>query len=84
MAEKDLVSVTIVTYNNAVDTGKDNTQIWSLTGTVQYDLWKNVISRLEVRWDWGDEGQYFFATSNGEGDDRRNTFLVAANIIYKF
>jgi hypothetical protein len=62
----------------------DNTQIWSLTGTVQYDLWKNVISRLEVRWDWGDEGQYFFATSNGVGDDRRNTFLVAANVIYKF
>jgi hypothetical protein len=22
-----------------------------LTGTIQYDLWKNVISRLEVRWD---------------------------------
>jgi hypothetical protein len=27
------------------------TKILALTGTVQYDLWKNVISRLEVRWD---------------------------------
>jgi hypothetical protein len=76
----------LVTYNNGLPASgsTDNAQIWSLTGTVQYDLWKNVISRLEVRWDWGDEGQYFFATSNGEGDNRRNTFLVAANVIYKF
>ena len=22
-----------------------------MTATVQYDLWKNVISRLELRWD---------------------------------
>jgi len=73
----------LVTYNNS-GSDKDNTQIWSLTGTVQYDLWKNVISRLEVRWDWGDEGQYFTAQNNGNADDRRNTFLVAANVIYKF
>ena len=62
----------------------ENTQIWSLTGTVQYDLWKNVISRLEVRWDFGDEGQYFSATENGIHDDRRNSVMLAANVIYKF
>ena len=28
-----------------------NSEIFALTGTLQYDLWKNVISRLEVRWD---------------------------------
>jgi len=31
-------------------------QIVSLTGTVQYDLWKNVLSRLEVRWDHAADG----------------------------
>jgi hypothetical protein len=26
-------------------------KVFALTGTIQYDLWANVISRLEVRWD---------------------------------
>ena len=26
-------------------------KVLALTGTVQYDLWKNVLSRLEFRWD---------------------------------
>jgi len=26
-------------------------KVFALTGTVQYDLWKNVLSRLELRWD---------------------------------
>jgi len=60
--------------------GTDNIQIWSLTGTVQYDLWKNVISRAEVRWDHGDENQYF-SSANGS---LKNVVLLAANIIYKF
>ena len=88
----------LVSYNNGFAdyaTGAENAQIWSLTGTVQYDLWKNVISRLEVRWDFGDEGQYFWADSqngNGNGaettaqgmDDRRNSVMLALNVIYKF
>ncbi|MCS7090347.1 MAG: outer membrane beta-barrel protein [Verrucomicrobiota bacterium] len=57
--------------------GTDNAQIWALTGTVQYDLWQNVLTRAEVRWDHGDEAAYF--TPN-----RRNSVLVAANVIYKF
>jgi len=72
--------------NADLGSGADNTQIWALTGTVQYDLWKNVISRAEVRWDHSDEGQYFRATHNGvyHADDRVNSILIAANIIYKF
>jgi len=58
----------------------DNAQLWSLTGTVQYDLWQNVISRLEVRWDRGDEGEYFVSNTTS----LRNQFMLAANIIYKF
>ncbi len=32
-------------------TGADDLELFALTATVQYDLWENVISRLEVRWD---------------------------------
>jgi Putative beta-barrel porin-2, OmpL-like. bbp2 len=31
-------------------------QVFALTGTLQYDLWKNVISRLEIRWDHQADG----------------------------
>lgn len=58
----------------------DNTQAWALTGTVQYDLWQNVISRLEVRWDAADEGRYF----QSEDHRLKNAAMVAANVIYKF
>jgi len=29
----------------------DDVELFALTGTIQYDLWENVISRLEIRWD---------------------------------
>jgi hypothetical protein len=58
---------------------------WEFTGTIQYDLWKNVISRLEFRWDYGENGQYFGApNTETEGGSRRNAYLLALNIIYKF
>lgn len=64
-----------------------NNKFVALTGTIQYDLWKNVISRLELRWDhqagdgdmvgWG-------STQGGATPDKRNNVLIAGNIIYKF
>lgn len=72
----------LVQLNQNVVGGADNTQIWSATGTIQYDLWKNVISRAEVRWDHGDEGTYF--SGKGGSFTKKNTVLIAANIIYKF
>jgi hypothetical protein len=50
-----------------------------VTATLQYNLWANVISRLEVRWDHIDSGTYF---ANNYGD--ANAFLLAANFIYTF
>lgn len=49
-----------------------------LTETVQYDLWKNVIARAEFRWDHATDDSRPYST----GMD--NTFLLAANIIFKF
>ena len=57
--------------------GLDN-NILGVTATVQYDLWANVISRLEFRWDkaCGGGKPYF--------SEDENAFLLAANFIYKF
>jgi hypothetical protein len=51
-----------------------------LTATLQYDLWKNVISRLELRWDEysedGTGGETYQFDANGA--------TLYANFIYKF
>jgi hypothetical protein len=68
-------------------------EVLSLTGTIQYDLWANVLSRLEVRWDHALEGHPFGGTVPGAsgaggivpgGADQKNAVIVAANLIYKF
>jgi hypothetical protein len=73
---------------DASDLGKARAKIWSGTATAQYDLWKNVISRVEFRWDHGDNGQFFGGHIFGDGDlgapNRRNAYMLAAQIIYKF
>ena len=62
-------------------------KILAYTATVQYDLWKNVLSRFELRWDHQADG-----TGKAYGGDprgtstpsRRNAYMAAVNIIYKF
>jgi len=57
-------------------------RVMALTATAQYDLWKNVISRLELRWDHSLTGNDIFG---GKTDpDRINAWMLAGNIIYKF
>jgi hypothetical protein len=47
----------------------DDLVLYELTATVQYDLWKNVISRLEFRWDYADQPSDIrpFGGSTGSG-----------------
>lgn len=59
-------------------------EILALTGTVQYDLWANVLSRLEVRWDHVSHGGGLFGGSVSGAPSKKNEVLVAANLIYKF
>ncbi|EEF63409.1 outer membrane beta-barrel protein [Pedosphaera parvula] len=61
------------------------TKIFALTETVQYTLWKNVISRAEFRWDHQADGlpDAFGGTVPGVGT-RRNSYEIIGNIIYKF
>ena len=74
-----------------------NTEIFALTGTLQYDLWKNVLSRLEIRWDHqaGDDDMIGYGgtpSPSGGGpfggssspEHKRNNVLIAANVIYQF
>lgn len=61
-----------------------NAHLWEATGTIQYDLWQNVISRLEVRWDHSDNGPVFGGTGAFAAPSKKNDVTVAANIIYKF
>ncbi len=78
----------------AIDSG--NSEILALTGTVQYDLWQNVISRLEVRWDHlAGDGQMTryggdpAGVGGGSGvpsanPGSRDHVLLALNVIYQF
>ena len=61
------------------------TEVFALTETVQYDLWKNVVSRLEFRWDHSlSQGDADGGTAANPAPGLRNALLVAANFIYKF
>ncbi len=56
----------------------------STTATVGYSLWKNVISRLEFRWDHTlSGGTPFGGTTAGLGANK-NAVSLTANIIYQF
>lgn len=63
----------------------------STTATIQYDLWKNVLSRVEFRWDRALDGSAAFGGTTaattapfvGAGT-LQNSYILAANVIYKF
>jgi hypothetical protein len=56
------------------------TKVVAATATVQYDLWKNVLSRLEFRWDHAADG----STPYDDTQDLGNSYILMANIAYKF
>lgn len=65
-----------------------------ITATLQYDLWKNVLSRVEFRWDHqageafggAGGGGAFGGASSGGGftGTLHNSFELLANVVYKF
>jgi hypothetical protein len=62
--------------------GGTKDEIGALTGTFQYDLWQNVLSRLEIRWDRKfNDG---FIGRFGRNADDKNEVMVAGNVVYKF
>lgn len=67
-------------------------EVLALTGTVQYDLWANVLSRIELRWDHTLAGSRPFGgtspgattPTNPNGANEKDAFIIAGNFIYKF
>jgi hypothetical protein len=62
-------------------------KVLALTGTVQYNLWANVFSRLEIRWDHAANGAPAFGGNGPVGTTpptKKNEVMVGANMIYKF
>jgi hypothetical protein len=55
---------------------------FELTATIQYDLWKNVLSRLEARWDTAYNPAYGGTVPGVPRTE--NAYVILANIIYKF
>jgi len=66
---------------------KGSVGLVELTGTVEYDLWANVISRVEVRWDQNTSGDKTAGTTVylplGSTTERESVGLYA-NVVYKF
>jgi len=58
------------------------TTIYEATATLQYDLWKNVLSRLALRWDHSGDASPAFG---GEvTPSRDNSYILLASLAYKF
>jgi len=63
---------------------KPGSKVFALTGTLQYDLWKNVLSRFEIRWDHAADGSDPYGGDTAGTGGKKNSFIMAANLIYKF
>jgi hypothetical protein len=72
-------------YGQAAGATAHGSRLLGVTGTADYSIWKNVLSRLEARWDHSLTGDRPYggrgATPVG---NQKNTVTVVANIIYKF
>ncbi|MCX7872048.1 MAG: porin [Verrucomicrobiae bacterium] len=64
------------------DTDGAGNELVAVTATVDYQLWQNVITRLEFRWDHDLTGQQ---NGNGPfGNDDNNAYSLALNVVYRF
>jgi hypothetical protein len=55
-----------------------------ITVTLQYNLWANVITRGEFRWDHTDSDNFGVTDSGTGAPNRTSDYLLALNIIYQF
>ena len=55
-----------------------------ITATAQYQLWANVLSRVELRWDHVEHGQAFDNSSVTRLTVHENAYMLALNLIYQF
>ncbi len=71
------------TFGTTAKNPNDNAE--EFTATLQYALWANVLSRVELRWDHVEHGKAFdTATDTGTSPCHDNAYLLALNLIYQF
>jgi hypothetical protein len=58
--------------------------VFEATATVQYDLWKNVLSRLEFRWDHAADASGPYGGTATSAPSKDNSYILLADIAYKF
>ena len=61
-----------------------SSEAFEITGTMEYDLWANVVSRLELRWDRFGSFDTGYAINDSSSVDNKTSVGLYANIIYKF
>ena len=76
-------------FGSGANLSGGNSEVFAATATLQYDLWQNVLSRLEFRWDHlcGDNDMTTFGGRLEDGESNgslRNYYTIALNLIYKF
>ncbi len=59
-------------------------EVMALTATAQYDLWKNVLTRVELRWDHSLKGNNVFGGPDTGPPNSENAWMLGANVVYKF
>jgi hypothetical protein len=56
----------------------------AFTGTIQYDLWANVLTRLEFRWDHASHNIYGGSLNGTQTPNDENAIMVALQAVYRF
>src|SRR5712692_5425777 len=64
--------------------GSQRAELMGWTGTIDYALWKNVISRGEMRWDHSLTGDRPYGGSVAAPGGEKNVITFALNMIYNF
>ncbi|HLH56568.1 MAG TPA: outer membrane beta-barrel protein [Verrucomicrobiae bacterium] len=54
------------------------------TATLQYDLWKNVLSRVEFRWDHAADDSNAYGGTVFGAPTKSNAYMLMASVAYKF
>lgn len=72
-----------------VPANRNSIGVWSATLTADYSLWKNVVSRAEVRWDSLENSRLYGTPAAGSSvpfvaGDEKNLITLALNVIYVF
>src|SRR5258708_30576642 len=81
-------------YDSNTGSARSGQRVVATTLTAQYDLWKNVLSRLEFRWDHSASGDNIYGPDDSnvlsatEGSvhvgSLKNSYILLANFVYKF